>query len=123
VTIEGESRNVVDGRNAELGQVRYGIRRGYHQIPRTPLPDATRLLAAAVVRQTAALKWKTGAAANLQLAQVASQTDPGEEMNAALRAAHAALDAAEAAADLAAREVASYQVRVWQARVNEDDHD
>jgi hypothetical protein len=102
---------------SEIDEVR---RRAHQMIPHTPTVDVVELLAKATAHLAAALKWKVGAAANLQAAQIMTQTDPGEEADAACHRAHAALDAAEADANLANREVASYQLRVWQARVDED---
>jgi hypothetical protein len=93
-------------------------RRRYN--PTTRNPDAARLMAGAVAHGNAALRWKIAAGAALQVAQIQTQTDPGPEADGHLRRAHAALDAAEADADLAAREKLSYQLRVWQARVDQE---
>jgi hypothetical protein len=114
-----ESRNVIDERQRELGQ----IRQAHQRVPHTPRVDVTALLASAVERRAAAHQARTATGAAHQAAQIRTQTDPGPESDAACRVSRAALDAAEAAADLAAREVASYQLRVWQARTDEEADD
>ena len=118
MTVEGESRNVSDAGQQELGVVRRGISGRYN--PRTPTVDVAALLTAAVGREFVAAAARLAAAAALQAAQIRTQTGPGEEADQACRVARVALDAAEAAHDLAAREVLSYQLRAYQLRVAED---
>jgi hypothetical protein len=88
--------------------------------PRTPIPAPAALVAAAIAHGRRALKAKIAAAAWLQAAQVAMVDDPTPTTEATVRRARHALDAGEADYDLSLRELRSYQVRVWQARVAED---
>jgi hypothetical protein len=123
MTIEGEPRNVVDGRNAELGQVRYGIVREGRMRAHRPTVDVAELMAKATTHLAQARERRAVAGASLQRAQLALVESPGPTTDAAVRRTRQALDEAEGAEDLARREIASYQVRVWQARTDAEADD
>jgi len=91
--------------------------------PRSPIPAVAALVAGAVAHGKRAQQAKIAAAAWLQAAQLALVDDPTATTEAAVRRARQALEAAEDDVDLAAREVLSYQLRAYQARVAPADDD
>jgi hypothetical protein len=100
-----------DEAQADLARVRLA----HAMTPHTPRVDVAALLASAVERHAAAHQARTAAGA-AQAMQHRLVADPGPTSDAACRVSRAALEAAEAAEDRAAREVASYTIRAGQLR-------
>jgi hypothetical protein len=115
--VSGLPKHTTEQDADEIGEVADAQVHRHQRIPRTPAVDVAQLLASGLAHLARARKLRGAAGAWLQAAQLALVEDPTPATEAAVRRARQALDASEADEDLAAREVASYRIRVDQADV------